>query len=65
MVYHKSSDLIACALDDLSIVVVDVLTQKVVRILYGHTNRITSMDFSPDGRWIVSESLDLTLRTWD
>ncbi|KAG7665352.1 UTP21 [[Candida] subhashii] len=65
MVYHKSSDLVACALDDLSIVVVDVTTQKIVRVLYGHTNRISGMDFSPDGRWIVSVALDSTLRTWD
>ncbi|KAK6875438.1 U3 small nucleolar RNA-associated protein 21 [Candida tropicalis] len=65
MVYHKSSDLIACALDDLSIVVIDVTTQKVVRMLYGHTNRISGLDFSPDGRWIVSVALDSTLRTWD
>ncbi|RKP29417.1 Utp21-domain-containing protein [Metschnikowia bicuspidata] len=65
MIYHKGSDLVACALDDLSIVVIDVVTQKVVRVLYGHTNRITGMDFLPDGRWIVSASLDGTLRTWD
>lgn len=63
--YHKGSDLVACALDDLSIVVVDAVTQKVVRVLYGHSNRITGLDFSPDGRWIVSVSLDATMRTWD
>ncbi|CCE61880.1 hypothetical protein TPHA_0B02080 [Tetrapisispora phaffii CBS 4417] len=65
MVYHRSSDLIALVLDDLSIVVIDTITQKIVRQLWGHSNRITSLDFSPDGRWIVSTSLDSTLRTWD
>lgn len=65
MVYHRSSDLFALALDDLSIVVIDAVTQRVVRQLWGHTNRITAFDFSPDGRWIVSSSLDSTIRTWD
>lgn len=65
MVYHRSSDLFALALDDLSIVVVDAVTQRIVRQLWGHTNRITAFDFSPDGRWIVSCSLDSTIRTWD
>lgn len=65
MVYHRSSDLFALALDNLSIVVIDAVTQRVVRQLWGHSNRITAFDFSPDGRWIVSTSLDSTLRTWD
>lgn len=65
MGYHRSSDLFALALDDLSIVVIDAVTQRVVRQLWGHTNRITAFDFSPDGRWIVSSSLDSTIRTWD
>lgn len=63
--YHRSSDLFAIALDDLSIVVIDAVSQKVVRQLFGHSNRITSLDFSHDGRWLISASLDSTIRTWD
>ncbi|TID24593.1 hypothetical protein CANINC_003065 [Pichia inconspicua] len=63
--YHRSSDLFAIALDDLSIVVIDSVSQKVVRQLFGHSNRITAIDFSHDGRWLVSSSLDSTIRTWD
>lgn len=63
--YHAESDLVAVALDDLTIIVIDVITKRIVRQLIGHSNRITALDFSPNGRWLVSASLDSTIRTWD
>ncbi|ODQ63712.1 Utp21-domain-containing protein [Nadsonia fulvescens var. elongata DSM 6958] len=63
--FHRGSDLLALALDNCSIVIIDIETKKTIREFWGHTNRITSFDFSPDARWIVSSSLDSTLRTWD
>ena len=34
-------------------------------ILKGHTNRVNSTSFSPDGKYIVSASHDNTIRIWD
>ncbi|TPX50362.1 hypothetical protein SeLEV6574_g00940 [Synchytrium endobioticum] len=65
MTLHKGSNLLALASDDLSIRVIDVETTKVVREYVGHRNQITGLCFAPDGRWIVSSSLDGTIRTWD
>ncbi|KAF9923847.1 hypothetical protein FBU30_006106 [Linnemannia zychae] len=56
---------LAVICDDLCIRIVDVENRRIVREFWGHSNRITDMTFSPDGHWIVSASLDATIRTWD
>ncbi|CAG8455276.1 13892_t:CDS:10 [Ambispora leptoticha] len=63
--YQTESNLLATASDDLTIRVIDVDTRKIVRAFSGHRNRITDLTFSQDGRWIISSSLDSTIRTWD
>ncbi len=36
-----------------------------LHILQGHTNRITSVAFSPDGTTVLTGSFDYTARLWD
>ncbi|KAI9205039.1 Utp21 specific WD40 associated putative domain-containing protein [Polychytrium aggregatum] len=62
---HKESGLVAVSCDDLCIRVMDIETRKIVREFWGHRNRVTDLTFSPDARWLVSTSLDGTIRTWD
>ncbi|CAL4061911.1 unnamed protein product, partial [Meganyctiphanes norvegica] len=65
MILHRESGLLTVALDDWSAQVIDIDTKIIVRKLYGHGNQITDIAFSPDSKWLISSSLDKTIRIWD
>ncbi|KAG8505660.1 WD repeat-containing protein 36, partial [Galemys pyrenaicus] len=65
MLLHRDSGILGIALDDFSICVLDIETRKIVREFSGHHGQINDMAFSPDGRWLVSASMDCSIRTWD
>eukprot|EP01135_Chromosphaera_perkinsii_P004142 Nk52_evm49s270 gene=Nk52_evmTU49s270 len=62
---QNGGSLLAIVCFDFSIWLADIDTFKVVRKFYGHTKAITDVAFSQDSRWIVSCSMDTSIRTWD
>ncbi|XP_017765765.1 PREDICTED: WD repeat-containing protein 36 isoform X2 [Eufriesea mexicana] len=63
--YHNESSLVAVALEDFTIVLIDLDTRKIVRCFEGHEAQLTDACFNPDSRWLVTASMDCTIRTWD
>lgn len=62
---HRGNGLVAVAADDKVIRVFDVVAERLVRKFQGHTDRITDLTFSEDGKLLLSSSMDFTVRVWD
>lgn len=62
---HSESSMLAVALEDFDIFIIDSDTRRIVRKFVGHTAQITDATFSPDSRWLVTSSMDCSIRTWD
>lgn len=62
---YQESSMLAIALDDFTIIIVDIDTHNIVRRFVGHTAQITDTSFSADSRWLISSSMDGSIRTWN
>lgn len=66
MQMHRESSLLALILANMSIQILDVMTHKVIRKLTQiHCDKLTDLAFSQDARWLITASLDKTLKVWD
>jgi len=59
----STNGLIATTSSDRSIRVLDA-SGHIVRVLRGHGHDVSGVAFAPDGKWLVSSSIDGTVRRW-
>ena len=62
--YSPDETLLAVA-GSIGIWIYEVQTGEELKLLTGHTGRVESMSFSPDGQTLASGSRDDTVRVWD
>ena len=61
----RMDHVIASGSDDRTIRLWNADTGKCLKTLYGHTDRIRAVTFSPDGAILASGSEDLTIKLWN
>ncbi|XP_073818920.1 WD repeat-containing protein 36 [Musca autumnalis] len=62
---HRESAMIAIALENFVLLVLDMDTKVIIRKFEGHSAKINDVTFSPDSRWLISASMDATIKVWD
>lgn len=65
LAFSPDGRLLATASWDKVILLWDLQTKTLSRLLRGHENSVTTVKFSPDGRRLASSSKDGTIRLWD
>ncbi|KAL6936823.1 hypothetical protein ACO0OL_001373 [Hanseniaspora opuntiae] len=64
--YCHLNDLIAVVTDDdFRVLIIDTNSMKVIRSLEGHFNKVNNLKFYNNGKYLITTSLDSTLRIWD
>lgn len=62
---HSENALLCAVMDDFTVKIVDCDTRTVVRKFSGHKSTITDATFSSDSRWLITASMDSTVKVYD
>ncbi|KAL3318746.1 WD repeat-containing protein 36, partial [Cichlidogyrus casuarinus] len=64
--YHSDTDLLAVALTQGSVLIIDSHNRRIIRRLSGsQTHPIVDLKFSPDSKWLIVAHKPSIIRTWD
>ncbi|MBD2435236.1 eIF2A-related protein [Nostoc sp. FACHB-110] len=62
--FSHNNQILAIAKPDKTIKIWDIKNQKLIKVLSGHNERITSLSFSPDNKILAAGSADKTIKLW-
>src|SRR5262249_3302335 len=65
LAFSPDGALVAEANDRGRVILWEVKSGKLLRVLEGHEDTVTGVTFSPDGRWLLSAGVDRTVRVWE
>lgn len=62
---HSENALVCIVLDNFTVNILDCDTRTIIRKFSGHTARITDAAFSADSRWLITASMDCSIKIFD
>lgn len=62
---HSENALVCIVLDDFTVNILDCDTCTIIRKFSGHTGRITDATFSSNSRWLITASMDCSIKVFD
>ncbi|MBN1453090.1 MAG: hypothetical protein JW963_18895, partial [Anaerolineales bacterium] len=63
--FHPDGKQLVSASEDMTLILWDIDTGRIIHHMEGHTAPVLSVKFVPDGSSIISGSEDVTIRQWD
>lgn len=63
---HRANGLMVIVMENRSMEIMDIVTKNIIRRFFDvHQEPMTDIAFSADSRWLVTASLDKTVKVWD